>query len=205
MCEDMQHQILACLQRIEAELSSDKYEQGIYTVGGGSGNYLLPSPYNTECEFSVLAVFNQGANAAGVVYISSSNAGIASQTSTPPTVGASSNGEDTNVYEGYIIPVTTTEVPILPKLWLPLGRGKNIFINAAMSAGNAYILIAVRRKLDRVLPDKPVQKSQTHSQPLSRRALRYHAAQSAMSAGAEDRAASPGQQFVHQGGSNGGR
>lgn len=59
---------LACLQRIEARLNSDEYESGgIWTVGGPAGNYLIRSPFNTECEWAVHDInsTNNSSNIAG--------------------------------------------------------------------------------------------------------------------------------------------
>lgn len=160
--------ILACLQRIEARLSSDEYEQGpILTVGGVAGLYVARSPFNTECEYMVIGALMAATSGNGSIVISGSNPAIIAPTG---TYGLASGGEDNNAFDGYLLPVSATQSPVLVEHWQPLGRGLNV--NVLVSGTSAFALIAFRRKLDRAIPAPPRAKPHTHSLPQSRRISR---------------------------------
>lgn len=85
--------IVACLHRIETRLSSDEYESGgIYTIGGPVGQYLLRSPFNSECEWTPYGIYTTPNPAtipreAERQVINLPSAARASYTSGPITVG----------------------------------------------------------------------------------------------------------------------
>lgn len=166
--------ILACLERIEKLLSSDDYENGsVVTIGGGSGNYMVKSPYNTECEFTVLGAF--ATTGAGIVVLSSSNSSLSlpSLTGTTSYGLVSAGGEGNNVFEGYVLPISSTQSPVLIDHWQPLGKGVYIYANISTAVNtSAFVMVAFRRKLDRAIPNAPLRKPHTHSQPTSRRGNR---------------------------------
>jgi hypothetical protein len=160
--------ILACLERIEAQLKSDEYEQGpVVTVGGGANLYLARSPYNTECEFMVIAALMAASSGNGSIVISSTNPAI---TAPGGNFGLASGGMDNNMFDGYILPVSTTQSPVLLEHWQPLGRGANV--NVLVSGVSAFAIIAFRRKLDRAIPAPPRRQPHSHSHVQSRRGAR---------------------------------
>lgn len=160
--------IVACLQRIETRLNSDEYEAGpVVTVGGAAGMYLARSPFNTECEYMVIAALMAATSGNGSIVISASNPAIIAPTG---TYGLASSGEDNNAFDGYLLPVSTTQSPVLLEHWQPLGRGLNI--NVLVSGTSAFALIAFRRKLDRAISSPPRRRAHTHSLPQSRRVSR---------------------------------
>ena len=199
MCsEDIQQEILTALRGIEQRLNSDEYENlGSFVLGGSTGTYTVHSPTNTECEWSLFAAFSLGAAANGVIAVSASNNNLANLATAIPTFGLQSNGADSNAFEGYFIQCTTTG--FMPfEYWLPLGRGASITASVNATSGNTYAIICFRRKLDRVIPDKPRQKPHSHT-PLSRRALRALPAQSQMAAGFEAQYPHDGVPYQHVG------
>ena len=188
MCsEDIQQQILTALQGIERRLGSDEYEYGPIMVAGGAffNTYSIRSPWNTECEWGLYLTTCRGTTPSGTVIISSANPGIGlfNNTTPAPTFGLFGANEN-NVFEGLYLTISTTQSYTPEIHWQPLGRGGSVYIEVDMSSGQGYVHIAFRRKLERVIPDKPRQRPHAHT-PLSRRALRMMPAQSQQVAGFE--------------------
>jgi len=184
MGDDYTNHLLECiLDRLE----SDEYESGpVYTIGGGPGTYQLHSPYNTECEFLVVGAVLAATSGNGLIVITNNNAGMNTFTLGTNLGLASSGGDMNNAFEGVVIPTSTTASPVLAiDHWMPLGRGANVFAYVTGTASYAYI--AIRRKLDRYIPEMQRDYPKTHSQPQSRRALRQLPAMSPMAAGWESR------------------
>lgn len=183
MCEgttDYTNHLLECiLDRLE----SDEYESGaIYTVGGPPGTYQLHSPYNTECEYLVIGAALAAISGNGMVVVSNNNPGL--QLALGQTFGAATQGSDNTAFEGVALPTGTQVTPTMAiDHWQPLARGGNLYIYVTTTASYAYI--ALRRKLERYIPEMPRMYPQTHSQPQSRRAVRSLPAQSPMVAGFE--------------------
>lgn len=192
MCDQQTNDLLL---RIANRLDSDEYEQGgIYTIGGGPGQYQLRSPYNTECEFLAIGAYLAATAGNGVVVISNNNANLNAFTLGQP-LGASANGSDmNNAFDGIVLPTSATLNSLIAvDHWQPLGRGANIYVYVTGTA--SYALVALRRRLDRspVYSNAPrVNYPHTHSQRQSNRANRMLPAMSPMALGAEARYPIPG-------------
>lgn len=163
MCDDQTNILLA--QIVSSLGDKDNYESGgHFSVQGGTGSYLITSPWNTECEW---ALFDASANTGtGIIAISASNPALTNMTTGVATYGLSSGGTENNAFEGLVIPVSATQNHIPFEYWQPLGRGKVINISITMSGGNAFVTISFRRKSVKYLPQLPSLKPATHT-PLS--------------------------------------
>ena len=185
--------ILECLSRIEANISSDKYEQlGIWTVGGNNGSYVIKSPVNTEVEWTVYSITG---SKAGAVLISQNGGGNALDTTGATSYGVS-GGSENNVLEGlFLISVTDGNSAYTPPpFWQPLGKGGSLYIKiSGLASGACFVCIAFRRLLNRYIPAPPRIPPVTHSLRLTNRPQRMLAGQSQMEANAmEGRMALPG-------------
>lgn len=182
MCDDYTNHLLECiLDRLE----SDEYESGpIYTVGGGPGTYQLRSPYNTECEYLPVGAQLAATSGNGLVVITNNNAGMNTFT-LGTSLGLVSSGSDmNNAFEGIVLPTSTTQSPLMAvDHWQPLGRGAALYIYVTGTASYAYI--ALRRRIDKYIPQMERMFPKTHSSPQSRRALRQLPAASNFAAGFE--------------------
>jgi len=158
---------LLCEIRDQLEsLNSDKYESGgVYTVGGAIGNYVLRSPYNTECEYMVIGSALAAASGNGVVVVSNNNPSL--QLGLSNSFGQIlAGGQESNGFEGLVMPVSATiNTNMAVDYWMPLGRGANIYIY--ITGASCYAYIALRRMLDRYIPMAPRAKPATHSFPVS--------------------------------------
>lgn len=191
--------ILECLRRIEASVSSDKYEQlGIWTIGGGNGTYSLKSPVNTEAEY---ALYGISASGACNVLIGQNQFGNALDTTGATSYG-SGGGNESNPLEGqfYVISAATPFTPTGEFYWQPMGKGSAIYIKIAGLAGgsSAFALVIWRRLLNRAIPGPIRRPPVTHSLRLTDRPQRMLAAQSQMEANAEEgRTVLPGGPAYH--------
>lgn len=187
---------LILLQKIVASLDSDRYENGgIYTIGGAPGVYQLRSPYNTECEYMVLGAVLAATSGNGLVVISNNNNAL-SNLSLGQSFGGSGFSDNT-AFEGIVLPTGASSNSIIAvEHWQPLGRGANIYVFVSTTASYAYI--ALRRRLDRAIPNTPRPTPHTHSLPAPRRHQRILAATGPMGQGFDDRYQRGMVPYVHQ-------
>lgn len=175
--------ILECLRRIEAAVSSDEYEDiGVWTVGGGNGMYTVKSPTNTECEFSIYGISNTGA----CNILVSQNPGGNKLDTTGATSYGTGGGNEGNALEGmfFAVPAAGVPSPVCELYWQPIGRGSAIYVLiSGLSAASAFIMIAFRRKLNRQIPMPPRRPPVAHSTRQSARPQRTLQAESPMTAG----------------------
>lgn len=151
-------------------LQSQLYEPGGYfTIGGPTGTYMLKSPFNTECEYSVVVV---DANVAGGQFsISSSNPATLAPASTSTFGLASQGSEGSNPLEG-IAGFVGVNPNFYGNIWTPLGRGVTIYMNVTGSA-SVLATISFRRAYMHLLPDRARHlPPATHTRPYSRRNIR---------------------------------
>lgn len=194
MCDDETKLLLGA---IYDRLDSDEYEPGpAKTIGGVAGAYMIRSPYNTECEFNVIGVSNTltGATVGAVIISGHDNTQFTAIASN--TFGPVSGGGEGNALDGYVLTMTSTAIPVLNEHWQPMGRGANLYMSVIAATGSIFVIIAFRRKLDRVLHDIPRPKPSTHT-PISRRRERIQPAESPMTAGYHNRLVPPGQKYDH--------
>ena len=180
-------EILECLRRIEAEVSSDKYESlGIWTIGGPQGTYSLKGPANTEAEY---ALYGVSATAACTLLIDQNQQGNALATNGSASYGGG-GGNESNALEGTFISINaaTSFLPVTALFWQPIGRGSAIYAHVGSLAGgqSAFALVAVRRLLNRIIPAPPRVQPHAHTQRQSNRAERILAAESPMVAAANE-------------------
>jgi hypothetical protein len=168
MCDDEMKQIL---RDILESSNSDEYEPGgIFTVGGSTGVYAIKTPFNTECEWSL--VFASVTGTAGDVNVSVSGSNPTIVSGATQVYGLlSGGGEGNNALEGWALHVSSTGASPI-EFWTPLGRGGTVYVSITSVVGNAYVQIAFRRLMLKYIPDVPRPMPATHSRVQSRRPLR---------------------------------
>lgn len=171
--------ILACLQRIENAVNSDKYEYSTpYTIGGTTGIYVLISPWNTECEYALMSA-SSGSSSTGkgsfVLTANSVQPKLANNGT--DSFGAQSNGTDFN----NPLPAWTaqlannTAIPFTP-IFVPLANSGILYCTVSADVSTTItVTILMRRKLDRAIPTPPRRQPTTHSHIQSRRGARTFA------------------------------
>ena len=160
--------------------SGDEYEiSDPLTIGGPTGNYAVPSPYHTECEWAIVSALAVGTLASSGTYaVGSKNNGQP----TLLTTGAQSFGsvatsgqDNNNALQSYVGALTATApfVTYGGDNYMPLSSPTLVFC-AITAPASTIVLVTLqfRRKLDRAIPDKPRQKPHTHSHTGSRRGYR---------------------------------
>jgi hypothetical protein len=169
MCDDETKELL---QNILYSLETEKYEPGgIFTIGGGNGTYAVKSPWNTECEFCIVAVTTSVGT--GAPYTISSSNSLASAPTTSTSLGAVSTGGEGNVFEGISGYASTGSVSNMIGYWLPLGRGAYVYLNCTPGASNVlFANIAFRRVYTHLIAFTPAQSPATYNRPTSRRGIR---------------------------------
>lgn len=148
--------ILAELRGIRAVLESDEYEYSDpYTIGGTTGDYQVASPYNTECEWTLVSATSSLANDASFVIGSKNPKQPQLALNGNDSFGAVSAGKDGNALPAYAGHLTTANTIITyPVIWMPLPAPTNVFMHAAVGAGSEILVtVQFRRKLERYIPD----------------------------------------------------
>ena len=194
--DENQDSIIAELQYIRASLDSDEYEPGgTFTLGGPTGTYVVRSPFNTECEYAVLAVSGTGT---GLIAVSGSNPAIAVPSSTGGTsYGLMSSGEDNNALDGYILSVGASLGQTPELFFQPLGKGANVYVSVSVAVSTAgFVVIAFRRKLARTILQIPRQRPHTHT-PLSARQARTYRTETHGDNEERGRDVPPGTRYKH--------
>ncbi len=160
--------------------NGDEYEiSDPLTIGGATGNYVIPSPYHTECEWAIISACAIGSLA------SRANYAVGSKNPTQPTLsttGADSFGsvltsspDNNNALQSYVGSLTAT-APMMTyggDNYMPLPSPAFVYVTTACPASSEVLVtIQFRRKLDRVIPEKPRQRPQTHGHVVGRRNVR---------------------------------
>jgi hypothetical protein len=144
-------------------MCKEDYEYGpIEAIGGATGQYLLRTPYNTECEWCLYFASSSGN---GMAIISSSNSMLQTTVSNP-TLGLASGGMDNNALDGIVLQLGANFAVQPFEHWQPLGRGASLFVAVTLASGNAYFNVAFRRLSEKVIPRIANKKPTTHT-PLS--------------------------------------
>ena len=159
-------------------MCSDEYEiSDPLTIGGATGTYEVSSPYNTECEWAIISALGIGTLASTATFV------VGSKNPNPPTLSSSysfgnvtSTGRDNNnplpAYPGAL----TSQAPFVTyggDNYMPLPSPASVYVQTNTPASTIVLVtIQFRRKLDRVIPDKPRQKPHTHSHVAGRRGHR---------------------------------
>ena len=196
MCsEDIQHQILACLQQIESSLNSDQYEfSDPFTIGGATGMYAVSSPWNTECEWALVSALGIGTLATTATYfIGSRNSGVRVLANNDSFALNTQGRDSANYVEGYP-GALTSQAPFITyeAQWCPLPSPATIYLATSTPATTTlFITVLFRRKLARYIPDKPRQKPHNHA-TIPHGPLRRMPAESTMVAGYESQYPRPG-------------
>lgn len=177
---DIDERILECLQRIESTLSSDEYEiSDPFTMGGATGNYTIPSPYHTECEWSIISATGIGTlGSAATFAVGSKNPNQSSLSSTGGDSFGSqitSSPDNNNALPAYVGAVTAN-APMVTyggDNYMPLASPAFVYLKTTTPASTELLVtIQFRRKLDRIIPATPRTKPHTHSHVGSRRGYR---------------------------------
>lgn len=176
----MDERILECLQRIESSLSSDEYEfSDPLTIGGATGNYAVPSPYHTECEWCVISATAVGTLGSAATFAVGSKNPL--QPSLSSTGGDSfgsqvTSGPDSNNALQSYVGSLTSNAPMIAyggDNYMPLASPSFVYLHTSTPASTELLVtIQFRRKLDRVIPATPRAKPHTHSHVGSRRGYR---------------------------------
>lgn len=158
----------------------DEYETSDpLTAGGGTGKYVVPSPYHTECEWALISTCALGTLASTATYaVGSKNPNQPSLSSTgTDSFGnvITSSPDNNNALQSYVGALTATApfVTYGGDNYMPLPSPAYVYITTTVPASSEVLVtIQFRRKLDRVIPDKPRQKPQSHSHVGSHRGHR---------------------------------
>lgn len=172
---DSQETSTDILYDILYSLQSEKYEPGgIFTIGGQAGTYQIKSPFNTECEYSVVSITSSSPVATpGTFALSASNPSLVAPTATSLNLGAVATGGEGNPLNGIVGWISSSSPLDYSAIWLPLGQGVYIYLAVAPGASNTIVAsIAFRRVYVHAIPDVPRQYAHTHSMAQSRRSIR---------------------------------
>ncbi len=161
-------------------MCSDEYEiSDPLTMGGATGQYVVPSPYHTECEWSVISVTGLGtlATPASFALGSKNPKQPALSTTGADTFGsvATSSPDNNNALPSYVGAVSSAApfVTFGGDNYMPLPSPSYVYLTTTTPAtSEVLVTIQFRRKLDRIIPEKPRTKPHTHTHVTSRRQQR---------------------------------
>lgn len=153
-------------------MSSDEYEvSDPVTIGGASGQFMFASPWHTECEWALISVLAVGTLGSTATYA------LGSKNPNQPklsTTGADSFGnlitsspDQNNALQSFV-GALTAQAPFITyggDNFMPLPSPAYVYLTTATPATTEVLVtIQFRRKLDRIIPDKPQRpKPLTHS------------------------------------------
>lgn len=152
---------------------SDEYEiSDPLTIGGATGQYTARSPYNTECEWSIISVTGLGTLASAATFaIGSKNPAQPALSSTGADSFGKATNSDSNPLQSYVGSVTST-APMITyggDNYMPLPSPANVFATITTPATSELLItLQFRRKLDRPIPERP-RNPATHSHVTGRR------------------------------------
>jgi hypothetical protein len=156
-------------------MASDEYEiSDPMTIGGATGQYNVPSPYHTECEWSIISAIALGTLATTANFvICSKTRQPALQANGSDSFGAAASGVDSNNALPAYVGALTATAPMITyggDNYMPLPSPA--LVNATITVpatSEVLITLQFRRKLDREIPEKPRSKPHTHSHVAPRR------------------------------------
>lgn len=160
--------------------SADEYEiSDPFTIGGLSGQYAVPTPYHTECEWCIISATAIGTLASSATYA------VGSKNPKQPTLSSTgvdsfgnivtSGPDSNNALQSYVGALTATAPCITygGDNYMPLPSPSFVYLTTTVPASSELLItLQFRRKLDRAIPDKPRAKPHTHSHVGSRRGYR---------------------------------
>jgi hypothetical protein len=161
-------------------MTNDEYETSDpLTMGGATGKFVIPSPYHTECEWAMISACAIGTLATTATYaVGSKNSGQPSLSATgTDSFGnvITSSPDNNNALQSYVGALTATApfVTYGGDTYMPLPSPAFVYLTTTVPASTELLItIQFRRKLDRMIPDKPRAKPHTHSHVGSRRGYR---------------------------------
>jgi hypothetical protein len=149
MCDD---ETKALLQGI-FDLLQGIFEQGNYdysdpmTVGGGTGTYILASPWNEQCEWALLLA-SSGSSGAGVgsFVISPRQQVSALHNDGTDSLGLLSNGRTSNALPAIAAQMgNNTNVPYSP-VWVPLIGNTALYVTISAAASTTVTVTVIFRR-----------------------------------------------------------
>lgn len=179
---------------------NDEYETSDpITIGGATGQYYAPSPYHTECEWCIISAVGIGSLASSATFAIGSknpNQPSLSATGADKFGSAITSGPDSNnglqSYPGALT-ATAPMVTYGGDNYMPLPSPAFVYLTTLTPATTEVLVtIQFRRKLDRVIPEKPRQKPHTHTHVVGRGQARR------MSAGFDAKYGEEGVPYEHQ-------
>ena len=149
------------------------------TIGGITGQYAVPSPWHTECEWCIVSALALGTLASTATYA------VGSKNPKQPTLSSTgadkfgnvitSSPDNNNGLQSYVGAVTST-APMVTyggDNYMPLPSPAYVYLQTTTPASSEVLVtLQFRRLLDRVIPDKPRQKPHTHTHVKGRREYR---------------------------------
>lgn len=164
------------LSDILYSLQSQRYEMGgVFTVGGGTGLYMIKSPFNTECEVSLITVSTNNATVSSFAFSPANPSLTAPPTSTTVvSLGAIAGGsEGGNPLEGTSGFVQSSAPYNRGDIWVPMGRGAILYFAVNTGANTiVYAQVGFRRSYAHTLPDGVRVPPATQGRAYNRRSIR---------------------------------
>lgn len=161
MCDaDVQQAILNTLLAERFEYSEP------FTAGGATGDYVISSPYNTECEWAIISAASGSSGTTGTgSFVLSSHAKQPNLAwAGGDSLGLASNGRDSStVLKAYAQQLGNNQSITFTPVWVPLLGNAGLYL--AITAGaNTTLTVTVmfRRLIEKQLPLPPRQTAQGH-------------------------------------------
>lgn len=159
---------------------NDEYEvSDPLTIGGATGQYVVPSPYHTECEWAIISATGIGTLASAATFAIGSknpNQPTLSTTGTDKFGSLGTSGPDNNNALPSYVGAVTSQASFITfggDNYMPLPSPAFVYLTVTTPATTEILVtLQFRRKLDRVIPDKPRQKPHTHTHVKGRREYR---------------------------------
>src|SRR6266567_2877102 len=151
--------------RFDCDWSSDVCSSDL--IGGATGSYSVPSPYHTECEWTIISATMLGNGTVGSYYVGSKNPSQPTLSATGANLfgQVSTSSPDNNNALGSYVGALTQNTPCIVYAgipYMPLPSPAFVYLQTSVPASTGlYVTLQFRRKLDRVIPDKPRQRPQT--------------------------------------------
>lgn len=161
-------------------MSSDEYEvSDPITIGGASGQYMYASPWHTECEWAIISVTGLGTLASTATFV------VGTKNPKQPTLStngsdsfgnALSSSPDSNNGLPAYVGALTSQAPHVTyggDNFMPMPSPAFVYLTTTTPATTEVLVtLQFRRKLERVIPNAPRQKPQTHTHAQPRQGAR---------------------------------
>lgn len=152
MCDD---ETKDYLRRIVAAVEAQEYEYaGPFTIGGATDDYMVSTPFNTECEYALIAASSgsSGSGKGSFTVTAYAKTGALANNGTDK-FGPVSYGKEGNPLHGYAVQMgNNTSIPFTP-VWLPINGNSTVYVTTSVDASTTIVVTLVfRRLLVRVIP-----------------------------------------------------